>query len=518
MHFQFTPGAQRALARASDRSLGNDSAELSAQALLLGLLAEPECRAALILARHGIDADAVRRQWPDLTCSVGQPNHADASPQKLSNEVDASLRVACRFLADFAQPCVLATEHVLLGLAATEHEVALWLRRQGLDPKELESEIHELYGYESGPLPLKSGGGEGLPPPIVPQGEPVKALRVIDAAANRAREGLRVVEDYARFVLDDRHLTDHCKRLRHDLATLLGRIPAEHLLAARETQADVGTALSTPTERHRSDLPGVLTANLARLQEALRSLEEYGKLLDPEFSAGLEQLRYRSYTLHRAIEITRRSCQRLARACLYVLLDGRPSPEEFERLARSLVESGVHAIQLRDKQLDDRRLLERAKLLSAITRENNVLFIMNDRPDLAVLAAADGVHVGQEELAVKDARTIVGPEALVGVSTHSIEQARQAVLDGADYIGVGPVFPSTTKQFEHYPGLDLLRAVAAEIRLPAFAVGGIDRENLGDVLETGVSRIAVSGAVLSAPDPGLAIRQLAERLQTGRRP
>ena len=103
------------------------------------------------------------------------------------------------------------------------------------------------------------------------------------------------------------------------------------------------------------------------------------------------------------------------------------------------------------------------------------LFIINDRPDLAALARADGVHVGQEELSVKDARSIVGPETLVGVSTHSIEQARQAVLDGANYIGVGPTFPSGTKQFEQFPGVELLRAVAAEIRLPAFAIGGIGR-------------------------------------------
>ncbi len=116
------------------------------------------------------------------------------------------------------------------------------------------------------------------------------------------------------------------------------------------------------------------------------------------------------------------------------------------------------------------------------------------------------------DLSVKDARTIIGADALIGVSTHSIEQARQAVLDGANYIGVGPTFPSGTKQFEKFPGLDFLRAVAAEIRLPAFAIGGITPENLPEVLATGVARVAVSGAILDASDPATVVKNLIKTL------
>jgi thiamine-phosphate pyrophosphorylase len=131
---------------------------------------------------------------------------------------------------------------------------------------------------------------------------------------------------------------------------------------------------------------------------------------------------------------------------------------------------------------------------------------MNDRPDLAALSRADGVHIGQEELPVKDAREIVGPQAIIGVSTHSIEQARQAVLDGANYIGVGPTFPSETKQFDRFPGVELLRAVAAEIRLPAFAIGGIRLDYLPQVLDTGFRRVAVGAALASAAEPESAAR------------
>ncbi|MGO8690692.1 MAG: thiamine phosphate synthase [Thermoguttaceae bacterium] len=340
-----------------------------------------------------------------------------------------------------------------------------------------------------------------------------QVLRIIDAAGNRAREGLRVVEDYVRFALDDRHLTEQCKRLRHDLAAALGRLPPGHCLAARDTQADVGTTLTTPSEQHRADAGGVLAANFARLQESLRTLEEFGKLLDTAMAQELEQLRYRVYTLQRAVELTREGLARLADARLYVLLDGGSSAEELRRLAQSLVAAGADVLQLRDKHLDDRRLVERARLLREATAGAGKLLIINDRPDVARLAQADGVHLGQGDLSVKDARAIVGPEALIGVSTHSIQQARQAVLDGANYLGVGPTFPSGTKQFEEFPGLDLLRAVAAEIRLPAFAIGGIQPGNLAEVLSAGVVRVAVGGAIATAADPAAVVREMAAKLR-----
>ena len=320
-----------------------------------------------------------------------------------------------------------------------------------------------------------------------------------------------MAEDFVRFVLDDRHLTELCKQLRHDLTALLEQIPSEQLLAARETQADVGTSLSAPSEEHRGDMTDVLSANFARLQESLRSLEEFGKLIDPVWAAEIKQLRYRSYTLHRTVDITRDSIKRLANSKLYVLIDGRATLDDFRQLVQLLLDAGVHVIQLREKNLDDRGVLERGRLLRELTRGAGTLFIMNDRPDLAVLCHADGVHLGQEDVAVKDARTIVGPDALVGVSTHTIEQARQAVLDGANYIGAGPTFPSGTKQFEKFPGLEFLRAVSAEIRLPAFAIGGITPANLPEVLSTGTARVAISGAITSAPDPAAVVRELLEQ-------
>ncbi|MBI3464719.1 MAG: thiamine phosphate synthase [Planctomycetes bacterium] len=339
------------------------------------------------------------------------------------------------------------------------------------------------------------------------------ALRAFDAAANRAREGLRVVEDFVRFVLDDGHLTNQLKQLRHELTTVVSLVPADALYAARETQADVGAGLSSPGETSRTDASSVLAANFKLLQESLRSLEEFAKVLAPGADGLLKQLRYRSYTLERAVQITATSLARLSTARLYVLIDGGATLEQFTTMAESLIRAGVHILQLRDKRLDDRSLIERGRRLHELTRGTQTLFIMNDRPDLATLTQADGVHVGQEELSVKDARTIVGPAALVGVSTHSLDQARRAVLDGANYIGVGPTFPSETKHFDRFTGAELLQEVAREIRLPAFAIGGIHRENLPLVLSSGITRVAVSGAITAADSPAEAARELLASLQ-----
>jgi thiamine-phosphate pyrophosphorylase len=183
-----------------------------------------------------------------------------------------------------------------------------------------------------------------------------------------------------------------------------------------------------------------------------------------------------------------------------------------EWTVREALAGGAQVIQLRAKQMPDGELVALARRVRRWTRDVGALFIMNDRPDLARLGDADGVHVGQGELSVADARRIVGPHALVGISTHSIEQARQAVLDGANYIGVGPVFPSRTKQFCSFPGTDLVRQVHAEIRLPAFAIGGIDLDRLAAVLAAGARRVAVSAAVAGVEDPRAAAAVFRKRL------
>lgn len=340
----------------------------------------------------------------------------------------------------------------------------------------------------------------------------VAALRIVDANFNRASEGLRVVEEYFRFAASDAQLARTCKELRHHLRQLLAAIPAGELARSRQTERDVGTEISTLAEQERDSLSDVAIANWKRVEQALRAIEEYGKLLSPLDVRELEQLRYRAYTIGKAILIGQLASARLAGALLHVLIDGGGPARAFDETiyrqrVGSLVAAGVDLLQLRDKTLDDRALLARARIVRELTRGTATLFLMNDRADLATTSQADGVHLGQEDLPAPEARLIVGTRALIGVSTHTIEQARQAVLDGADYIGCGPTFPSATKSFEQFAGLEFLRQVAAEITLPAFAIGGISRENLPQVLETGVRRVAVSEAVWNVSDPASEARR-----------
>jgi thiamine-phosphate pyrophosphorylase len=341
------------------------------------------------------------------------------------------------------------------------------------------------------------------------------AIRVLDASLNRATEGLRVVEDYVRFALDDRHLTEQFKRLRHDLAAAGALLPLAERHAARDTQADVGTAVSTPSEGARSDAWQVCVASLERVKQSLRSLEEFSKVSLPAAAGEFERLRYWLYTLEAAVGRTVDAVERLAEARLYVLIDGGESEAAFVGLVEELAAARVDVIQLRAKGLSDRELLSRARRLVALAGQPPAplslqppLVIVNDRPDIAVLAGADGVHLGQDDLRVKDARAIVGPRRLIGVSTHSIDQARAAVLNGANYLGVGPTFPSQTKAFDEFPGLEFVRQVAAEIRLPAFAIGGITLQNVGEVIAAGLPRAAVASAVTAAAKPQAAATAL----------
>jgi thiamine-phosphate pyrophosphorylase len=197
---------------------------------------------------------------------------------------------------------------------------------------------------------------------------------------------------------------------------------------------------------------------------------------------------------------------RLARARLYLVCDRR-EPD----FLRAALDGGVDVLQLRDKAASDDQLLEAAAVFRACCDEAGALFVLNDRPDLAVAAEADGVHVGQDDLGVADAREIVGPQRIVGQSTHSVEQIDAA--SGVDYIAVGPVHATPTKPGRPAVGLEPIRHAAAHAGVPWFAIGGLDAGNVGDVIEAGARRIVVVRAIADSPDPGDAARELLQALE-----
>jgi thiamine-phosphate pyrophosphorylase len=196
---------------------------------------------------------------------------------------------------------------------------------------------------------------------------------------------------------------------------------------------------------------------------------------------------------------------RLERARLYLVCDARPA--DFLRAALA---GGVDVLQLRDKAADDAAILRAAETFRACCEEAGALFVVNDRPDLAVAADADGVHVGQTDGAVADARAVVGDDRLVGRSTHSAQQLDAA--HGVDYVAVGPVHATPTKPGRPAIGLDPVRYAAGHSPVPWFAIGGIDPQTIGAVIEAGARRVVVVRAIADAPDPEAAARALRQAL------
>lgn len=196
---------------------------------------------------------------------------------------------------------------------------------------------------------------------------------------------------------------------------------------------------------------------------------------------------------------------------VYVLIDGgqwKLGHAAFDSQVNQMIAAGVCLIQFRDKTLTDREHVAAGKRLSQLVQPTTAAWIMNDRVDLAIAAGADGVHLGQDDLPVEVARQMIGDGKMIGVSTHSIEQARDAVVAGADYIGVGPVFESQTKRFNQFVGVALVAAVAQEIKIPAFAIGGINLENAAQIRDAGLQRVAVSHLVNNAEDPNSVVSKL----------
>jgi thiamine-phosphate pyrophosphorylase len=205
--------------------------------------------------------------------------------------------------------------------------------------------------------------------------------------------------------------------------------------------------------------------------------------------------------------------QRLRDARLYFVADR----DGMQRALGAALAGGADLFQLRDKDASDDELLAAAETARERCREAGALFVLNDRPDLAVACGADGVHVGQDDTPVSRAREIVGHDVIVGLSTHSVKQAQAGCRSGADYIAVGPVHATPTKEGRPAIGVEPIRYAAAHVSVPWFAIGGIDTETVGDVVRAGARRIVVVRALADADDPEATARDLRARMNGGRR-
>jgi thiamine-phosphate pyrophosphorylase len=208
---------------------------------------------------------------------------------------------------------------------------------------------------------------------------------------------------------------------------------------------------------------------------------------------------------------------RLVMPRLYVILDAGMLTETAGDTAKKLIAAGVRLLQYRNKQADARELLNDSQAIAKAARAAQCAFFVNDRPDVAWLAGAHGVHVGQEDLEVAQAREVMGPERWVGVSTHNLQQFQQAAASSADYIAVGPIFPTISKANpDPVVGLDLLRRVRPLTEKPIVAIGGITLERAPEVLSAGADSIAVISDILQAKDPATRAAEYIERLEAAK--
>ena len=321
----------------------------------------------------------------------------------------------------------------------------------------------------------------------------------IDANANRALEGIRVCEDIFRFIIRSSVLSAKLKEARHELADALKVFPRSGLLHGRDVENDTQKFVDLGSEKTRSSLSDIAGSNLHRATEAMRSIEEFFKLLCPGSNENpFQKIRFKLYSIDKemASVLMREDKRRMFHSSLYAILDSSfIQNDEYAKTVERLIAGGASIIQLRMKNCSMGKILDTAKSVSRVCGDNNVLFIVNDYPEIAYLSSAGGVHLGQDDLPVADARRLLPPDMIVGISTHSKEEALLAAQSEPDYIAVGPVYDTKTKYNKLLKGIgeDVFKDILNSIEIPVVAIGGLDPERISELRKLGCN----CGAVVS---------------------
>jgi len=309
-------------------------------------------------------------------------------------------------------------------------------------------------------------------------------------------------------------LSERAKQIRHELSTVVGKLDDGRLISGRDTLGDVGVGKTVDKQLVRGNLRDCFTAGCKRLTEALRVLAEMTQMQDRSAAETIEELRYAAYTLEQDIVLFSDAFEKFKRVRLYIIITGN-LPADIISLACKCAAGGADCIQLRAKAIEDDKLFAISVEFVEICKNAGVLSIINDRVDVAVAAGADGVHLGQDDLPIEQARKLQLAPLIIGKSTHSPRQLRAACEERPTYAGLGPVFATETKPTAEAVGLDYVRQateILADTGVCNVAIGGITLDNVGDVLRAGAKAIAVCAAVTKASDPAAACRALKEKI------
>jgi len=325
----------------------------------------------------------------------------------------------------------------------------------------------------------------------------LRIAQIIDANLDRAREGLRVLEDWARFALGRKDLVKNFKNFRQTLGKHHLKIYKE----SRNFTNDECTGLSHPEQFNRNNVSSIICSNAARVQEALRVIEEFSRDHNQNLCKISSEIRYEIYNL----EITLLEAQSnyslrkiLNENQLYfITLD---TENLFEKI-KNILEGGVKIIQLRFKQGKDSDNLKFALKVKELCNHFDALFLINDRVDIALACKADGVHLGQDDMDIKSARNILGFSKIIGISANNELDIQKAINDGCDYLGIGPVFATNTKKGKVPLGIDTLKSLTKDISIPWFAIGGIKQENISLLKENNIRKVAVITDLINSKNP-----------------
>lgn len=337
--------------------------------------------------------------------------------------------------------------------------------------------------------------------------------RIMDANFNRAREALRVIEEFCRFALNNPSFSAKIKALRHRLCGQIGLLDTGQMLSCRDSDADVGKDLRVGGQMTRTSLEDCLTAAFKRLTEALRVLAETGQTITPLLYDEFEKMRFDAYTLEKQVFEMVLGQQRFSVVRLYVLInaDMDSRQDALFNLLDACIEGGADCLQLRCKSIQDSQFMAWAFRFVELCKSGGVVSIINDRPDIAIVSNADGIHLGQGDLTPQQVRKLQQKPMILGLSTHSMPQLQEAVKQPCTYIALGPVFKTLTKPNEPTAGIDYLKnglKFLADYPLGHVAIGGIGLSNVSEVLQVGAKTVAVCSAVCEQARPAEACRQL----------
>ena len=327
--------------------------------------------------------------------------------------------------------------------------------------------------------------------------EDLRIFQIIDANLDRAREGLRVLEDWARFGIGENDCVTKIKNFRQ----ILGKNHLEVYKQSRNYIEDLCKGLTHQEQNKRKNPEQIISSNAGRVQEALRVIEEFSRLHNHKLSKIASEIRYEIYTLE--IDLLnlskfKKSKKMLKENNLYVITDQK---ENLLEIIENILIAGVKIIQHRFKTGTDKEHLQEAIQIKNLCKKHNSLFIVNDRVDIALASNADGIHLGQDDLDLKTARKLLGYSKIIGISASNEIDIANALKEGCDYIGIGPIFETATKKDKKPIGIEKIKNLTKDLNIPWFAIGGIKTTNISYLKSNDFKKVALISQLMNSEDP-----------------